>query len=189
MCRRSTAGPTADLSADARERVEQLIEEEEGSFNRLGGSIGMAIAAFAVFVSLFHLYAAYDDRAGSRAAAGPCRHGAGAVLSAVSDGQAASATASAGGTICSPRRPPRTMLYVLSQGADFGDRATLPTTTDWLVGAVFIVLLLEGTRRATGLIMPGVAIAFLLYALTAITCRIPGRIAAMRSRTSSRIST
>ena len=34
-----------------------------------------------------------------------------------------------------------------------------------LVGLVFVVLLLEGTRRATGLIMPGVAIAFLLYAL------------------------
>ena len=57
------------------------------------------------------------------------------------------------------------MLYVLSQGAYFGDRATMPTQTDWIVGAIFIVLLLEGTRRATGWIMPGVAIAFILYAL------------------------
>jgi TRAP transporter 4TM/12TM fusion protein len=54
---------------------------------------------------------------------------------------------------------------VLSQGAYFGDRATMPTQTDWIVGAVFIVLLLEGTRRATGLIMPCVAVAFLLYAM------------------------
>jgi TRAP transporter 4TM/12TM fusion protein len=58
-----------------------------------------------------------------------------------------------------------TILYVLSQGAYFGDRATMPTTTDFLVGVAFVVLLLEGTRRATGLIMPGVAIVFLLYAI------------------------
>ncbi len=58
-----------------------------------------------------------------------------------------------------------TIGYVLSQGAYFGDRATMPTTTDYYVGVVFIVLLLEGTRRATGWIMPGVAIAFLLYAI------------------------
>ena len=50
-----------------------------------------------------------------------------------------------------------TILYVLSQGAYFGDRATMPTTTDWIVGVVFVVLLLEATRRATGFIMPGVA--------------------------------
>ncbi|MPZ57712.1 MAG: TRAP transporter fused permease subunit [Rhizobiales bacterium] len=58
-----------------------------------------------------------------------------------------------------------TILYVLSQGAYFGDRATMPETTDYLVGVAFIVLLLEGTRRATGFIMPTVAVAFLLYAI------------------------
>jgi TRAP transporter 4TM/12TM fusion protein len=58
-----------------------------------------------------------------------------------------------------------TIGYVLSQGAYFGDRATMPTTTDWIVGAIFIVLLLEGTRRATGWIMPFVAIVFALYAI------------------------
>ena len=83
-----------------------------------------------------------------------------------------------------------TMLYVLSQGAYFGDRATMPTTTDWLVGVVFVVLLLEGTRRATGFIMPGVAIAF------AALCPVRQSPAAAldasrlsRSRTSSRTST
>jgi TRAP transporter 4TM/12TM fusion protein len=57
------------------------------------------------------------------------------------------------------------IAYMISQGAYFGDRATMPTTTDYLVGVVLIVLLLEGTRRATGWIMPGVAIVFLLYAI------------------------
>ena len=50
----------ADLPEDAREQLEKYIEEEEGAFNRLGGWIGTAITAFAVFVSLFHLYAAYE---------------------------------------------------------------------------------------------------------------------------------
>jgi hypothetical protein len=54
------AGLPAELSEDARERIEKLVEEEEGAFNRLGGPIGLAITAFAIFVSLFHLYAAYE---------------------------------------------------------------------------------------------------------------------------------
>ena len=55
--------------------------------------------------------------------------------------------------------------YILAQGDTFGDRAVMSTPTDMWVGVVFIVLLLEATRRATGMIMPGVAITFLLYAL------------------------
>jgi TRAP transporter 4TM/12TM fusion protein len=58
-----------------------------------------------------------------------------------------------------------TILYVLSQGAYFGDRATAPFATDWIVGAVFVVLLLEATRRSTGFIMPIVSIVFILYAV------------------------
>jgi TRAP transporter 4TM/12TM fusion protein len=56
-------------------------------------------------------------------------------------------------------------IYIISQGPYFGDRATAPTTTDYYVGVVLILVLLEGTRRATGPIMPGVAIVFLLYAI------------------------
>ncbi len=50
----------AALRGCARAARASYIEEEEGAFNRLGGWIGIAIAAFAVFVSLFHLYAAYE---------------------------------------------------------------------------------------------------------------------------------
>jgi TRAP transporter 4TM/12TM fusion protein len=55
--------------------------------------------------------------------------------------------------------------YILMQGEEFGDRAIAPLPSDEVTGIVLIVLLLEGTRRATGWIMPGVAIVFLLYAL------------------------
>jgi TRAP transporter 4TM/12TM fusion protein len=161
---RTVVPPDAELSEDAREKLEQYIEEEEGAFNRLSGWVGVGITAAAVFVSLFHLYAAYDIVPAH--VLRPAHVGMVLVLCFLLFPMARRfrdrirwwdylfAAASAG-----------TIGYVLSQGAYFGDRATMPTTTDYYVGVVFIVLLLEGTRRATGWIMPGVAIAFLLYAI------------------------
>lgn len=154
----------AELSDEARERLEKFVEEEEGALNRLGGWVGVAIAAFAIFVSLFHLYAAYEIVPAH--VLRPTHVGMVLVLCYLLFPVAARfrdrirwwdyllAAVSAG-----------TMLYALSQGAYFGDRATAPTTTDWVVGAIFIVLLLEATRRSTGVIMPVVAICFALYAL------------------------
>ena len=154
----------ADLTEDAREKLEQYIEEEEGAFNRLGGWIGAAITAAAVFVSLFHLYAAYDIVPAH--VLRPTHVGMVLVLCYLLFPMARRfrdrirwwdyllAVASAG-----------TIVYVLYQGAYFGDRATMPTVPDYYVGVAFVVLLLEATRRATGWIMPGVAIAFLLYAI------------------------
>jgi TRAP transporter 4TM/12TM fusion protein len=161
---RTVVPPDAELSEDAREKLEHYIEEEEGAFNRLSGWVGVGITAAAVFVSLFHLYAAYDIVPAH--VLRPAHVGMVLVLCFLLFPMARRfrdrirwwdylfAAASAG-----------TIGYVLSQGAYFGDRATMPTTTDYYVGVVFIVLLLEGTRRATGWIMPGVAIAFLLYAI------------------------
>jgi TRAP transporter 4TM/12TM fusion protein len=156
--------PVGLLPEDARARIEHYIEEEEGEFNRLGGRMGTAIAALAVFVSLFHLFAAYDIVPAH--VLRPAHVGMVLTLCFLLFPMAhrfrdrirwwdfALAAASAG-----------TILYVLSQGAYFGDRATMPTGPDFLVGIAFIALLLEGTRRATGWIMPGVAIAFILYAM------------------------
>src|SRR5688572_33051938 len=44
----------------ALRRAEAYIEEEEGAANRLSGALGAAVAALAVAMSLFHLYAAYS---------------------------------------------------------------------------------------------------------------------------------
>jgi TRAP transporter 4TM/12TM fusion protein len=160
----ATSLSPAGLSKDTQEQIEHLVEAEEGAFNRLSGWIGLAIAGAAIAVSLFHLYAAYEIVPAH--VLRPAHVGMVLALCFLMFPMAKRfrdrirwwdyllAGAVAG-----------TMLYVLSQGADFGDRATMPTQTDWIVGAVFIVLLLEGTRRATGWIMPGVAIAFILYAM------------------------
>jgi len=152
------------LPADTRDKVEHYIEAEEGALNRLGGWIGVAIAGAAAAVSLFHLYAAYDIVPAH--VLRPAHVGMVLTLCFLLfpmahrfrdrirwwDYLLAAASAA-------------TILYVLSQGAYFGDRATMPTRPDYLVGVVFIVLLLEATRRATGAIMPLVAIVFLLYAM------------------------
>ena len=124
--------PAAELTAEARERLEHYIEAEEGAFNRLSGWIGVAITAFAVAVSLFHLYAAYEIVPAH--VLRPAHVGMVLALCFLLFPMARRfrdrirwwdyllAAAAAG-----------TMLYVLSQGADFGDRATAPTT-DGLAG-------------------------------------------------------
>jgi TRAP transporter 4TM/12TM fusion protein len=164
MAEVASARAAGALSLDAREKVERYLEEEEGAFNRLGGRIGLMITAAAVCVSLFHLYAAYEIVPAY--VLRPTHVGMVLVLCFLLFPMAhrfrdrirwwdyLCAALSAG-----------TIVYMLSQGPYFGDRATMPTTTDYVVGVVLIVMLLEGTRRATGMIMPGVAIAFLLYAI------------------------
>ena len=58
-----------------------------------------------------------------------------------------------------------TIVYALWGGDDFTDRATTPDRWDVIVGIVFIVLLLEATRRTTGAIMPVVSLLFIAYAM------------------------
>jgi TRAP transporter 4TM/12TM fusion protein len=155
---------TDALAPDAREKIEKYLEEEEGAFNRLGGTVGIAITAIAVFVSLFHLYAALEVVPAHILR--PAHVGMVLLLCFLLFPMAHRFRNRirwwdyllAGASIVP-------IAYMISQGAYFGDRATMPTTTDYIVGVVLIVLLLEGTRRATGWIMPGVAIVFLLYAI------------------------
>ena len=48
----------AELSEDQLRKVEEFIEEEEGSFNRYRGWLALFLTAVAVASSAFHLYAA-----------------------------------------------------------------------------------------------------------------------------------
>ena len=56
------------------------------------------------------------------------------------------------------------LVYAIEGGEDFTDRATMPNQIDVVLGIIFMVLLLEATRRTTGWIVPVVALAFLAYA-------------------------
>ena len=57
------------------------------------------------------------------------------------------------------------LIYAIWGGDDFTDRATSPDRLDVILGVIFIVLLLEATRRTSGWIMPSVAVMFIVYAM------------------------
>jgi TRAP transporter 4TM/12TM fusion protein len=155
---------TKAVSAEALAKAEQFIEAEEGATNRLSGWAGTAVTSIAVAMTLFHLYAAY--------AIVPTQelryiHVAFTLVLSfllfplamrfrnrvrwwdIVPGILAVAT----------------IGYALWGGEDFTDRAAVPERWDVIIGVVFIVLLLEATRRATGPIMPVVAILFIAYAM------------------------
>ena len=57
------------------------------------------------------------------------------------------------------------LIYAIMGGDDFTDRATTPNRTDVILGVIFIVLLLEATRRTIGWIVPFIALLFIAYAM------------------------
>ena len=155
---------TVAVSAEALAKAEQFIEAEEGATNRLSGFTGTIVTTIAVAMTLFHLYAAY--------AIVPTQelryiHVAFTLVLSfllfplalryrnrvrwwdVLPGLLAVAA----------------IGYALWGGDDFTDRAAVPERWDVIVGIVFIVLLLEATRRTTGAIMPVVSIFFIAYAM------------------------
>jgi TRAP transporter 4TM/12TM fusion protein len=151
------------LSEEQLRRVEEFVEEEEGAFNRYRGWLAGALTAVAVATSAFHLYAAYgivrtDILRGVHVAlmlfltfmllpvAKRFRHRLMwfdvifAVLSVAS------------------------IAYMLAGGDAFTDRNTSPNTWDIVFGVMLMVLVVEATRRTSGLIMPIVIGFFLVYA-------------------------
>src|SRR5262245_17412505 len=160
------------ISSDALRKAEEFIEADEGAINRLSGLAGQAVTGVAVLMSLFHLYAAvagaWPFRDFPIIATQPLRYAHVAfvlILSFLLFPMAARfrnrirwfdvVLGVAGAAI---------LVYAIDGGEDFTDRATLPNKLDVALGVVFIVLLLEATRRTTGWIVPAVALAFLAYA-------------------------
>jgi TRAP transporter 4TM/12TM fusion protein len=152
------------ISDEGLRKAEELVEQEEGAANRLTGWAGTIVTVIAVAMTLFHLYAAYDI-----VPTQPLRYTHVAFVMVLCfllfpmaarfrnhvqwwDVIAAAASVAI-------------LSYAIWGGEDFTDRATLPLRLDVVLGVVFIVLLLEATRRTSGLIMPVVAIAFIAYAM------------------------
>ena len=145
-------------------QLDSFIKQEEGDANDYRGWIGIFITLVAVGMSLFHLYAAYSIV--------PTQ-----VLRTVHVGivlflvylsfpiatrfknrlmwwDVLMAIASLG-----------VVYYILMGGDDFMDRNTSPDPLDLYVGLAFIFLILEALRRTNGLILLGVTLSFLAYAL------------------------
>jgi TRAP transporter 4TM/12TM fusion protein len=154
----------AEVSTEALRKAESYIEAEEGATNRISGISGIVVTGIAVVMSLFHLYAAY--------AIVPTQelrytHVAFVLLLSfllfpvaakyrdrIRWWDVAPAAISVG-----------LIAYALWGGEDFTDRATVPERMDVWIGIAFILILLEATRRTTGLIMPVVALCFIAYAM------------------------
>jgi len=167
------AADASEVSSDALRRAEEFIEQEEGAANRLGGWAGSIVTAIAIASTLFHLYVAV-------AGSWPF------TWAPIIDTQNLRYTHVAFVLVLSFLLFPVALrfrnrirwwdvvpavaavaiiAYAIQGGEDFTDRATLPDKLDVVLGCIFIVILLEATRRATGLIMPAVAIGFIIYAM------------------------
>ena len=143
----------AAVSEDALKKAAEFVEAEEGATHRLKGMLALFVTVLAVGVSIFHLYTAYDIVATQtlRPVHVACILVLTFLLFPIARGfrnrimpwDWAMAAASIA-----------VIVYMLQGGDDFTDRSSLPNQTDVIVGAIFIVLVLEAARRTSGWIMP-----------------------------------
>src|SRR5512146_3237754 len=158
-----TATDDLVISEEALKKAEEFIEEEEGAHNKYPGALGTALTAFAVAMSLFHLYAAIE------------------IVPAYILRPVHVAFALALVFLLFPIAPRfshrlmwwdvlmaiasiAVVAYVLYWGDDLGDRATVPTMLDQVFGVTFILLILEANRRSSTWILPFICVLFLAYA-------------------------
>src|SRR5687768_16817833 len=158
------ADETVAVSAEALRKAEEFVEAEEGAANRLFGWTGTAVTAIAVAMSAFHLYAAY-----SIVPTQELRYTHVAFTLVLSFLLFPLATRFRNRVrwwdIVPGVVAVATIVYALWGGEDFTDRATTPDRRDVIVGIVFIVLLLDATRRTTDARMPVVSLLFIAYAM------------------------
>lgn len=154
----------AIVSTEALRKAESYIEADEGATNRLGGWGGRIVTAIAVAMSLFHLYAAY-----AIVPTQELRYAHVAFVLLLSfllfPLSAKYRHRIRWWDVVPAVTAVALIVYALWGGEDFTDRATVPERFDVWVGALFILILLEATRRTTGLIMPVVAVLFIAYAM------------------------
>ncbi len=152
------------VSSEGLKKAEEFIEAEEGAMNRYTGALAVFLTACAVVMSLFHLYAAVEIVPAYRLRPA---HVAFALVLVFLLFPAL------------PRFRDRLMWwdvifalasitvigYIVYWGDLLGDRATVPTVTDQVVGITLIALILEGNRRSSTWILPFIVSLFLAYAL------------------------
>ena len=152
------------ISEEARKRVEELIEEEEGAHNRYRGWLAVFMTMGAVVMSLFHLYSAVEIVPAY-------------ILRPI---HVAFALALVFLMFPTAKRFRHRLMwwdvifailsvavvaYMLYFGDEFGDRAVTPTLMDQVFGVGLILLILEGNRRSSTWILPFIVLLFLAYAL------------------------
>ena len=152
------------LSDDARKRVEELIEEEEGAHNRYSGALAVFLTFAAVVMSLFHLYAAVEIVPAYMLRPIHVAFALALVFLMFPSMKRFRHRLMWWDVICALVTIGIT-AYILYWGDLLGDRATVPNTVDQVIGVALILLILEGNRRSSTWILPFVVSLFLAYAL------------------------
>jgi TRAP transporter 4TM/12TM fusion protein len=155
--------PADEISAEALQRAEEMIEREEGVQNKHVGWLAAFVTTVAVVMSLFHMYTAY---AIVRPEYLRSIHLAFVLFLAFLifpvgkrfrhrvmwwDWLLALAGVA-------------TTVYLIAGGDEFFDRSIVPNDWDIVFGVALVLLILEAMRRTTGWILPFVTSCFLLYA-------------------------
>jgi TRAP transporter 4TM/12TM fusion protein len=153
----------ADLTEEQKKKLEKLMEEEEGATRKVKGFWDKVITWLAVALSAFALYTAVVP-----VTTQILRSVFVAFLLALSflyypltvkyKGKITvpDIVLSALGLLC--------IGYMLFDFEEFIYRAVTPENWDLIFGVLFILLILEATRRSSGLIMPITCVLFLAYA-------------------------
>jgi len=152
-----------EITEEAMRQAEALVEQEEGATHRFRGPWGWAISILAVIMTGFHLWAAFstvDQQTLRQVHVGftltlvfllfPAIPRLRGRFSPIDFGLAAASI--------------WVIWYMYQGGDDFLDRYVSPDRMDIIVGAVLIGVILEATRRTTGMIMPIICGLFWLYA-------------------------
>jgi TRAP transporter 4TM/12TM fusion protein len=155
------ASPKGELSP---EEVDNLVEQFEASTRKLKGPINQGATLVAVVMSLFALYAAVETVSALSVRSlhllfalvltfllYPASRRFKEKVNWWDWALAAAAIVTVG--------------YVAWFADELQFRAAVPNTLDLVLGAVCMILVLEGTRRAVGWPVPLVALGFLAYAL------------------------
>ena len=153
----------AELTEEQKKKLEKLMEEEEGVTRKVKGFWDKFITWLAVVMSAFTLYTAVVP-----VTTQILRSVFVAFLLALSF-LYYPLTAKYKGKITVPdiflaALGLLCIGYMLFDFEEFIYRAVTPENWDLIFGALFILLILEATRRSSGLIMPITCILFLLYA-------------------------
>ena len=151
------------VDEEARRKAEEFVEQEEGAVRRFTGKTEVLVAVVAIAMSLYHLYAAYGIV--------PAH-----ILRATHLGFVLFLLY----LLFPARRSQRdrirwhdvvlallgvaTIAYLLLDFDEFIERAVEPTRLDLVFGVILILLVLEGVRRASGLVLAGVVASFIVYA-------------------------
>jgi TRAP transporter 4TM/12TM fusion protein len=151
------------VSEEALKEAEKYIEEEEGPSRRLTGKMDLFITVVAVVMSLIHLYAAV-----------------GIIMTQVLRGIHVMFVLFLSFLVFPSFKRFKNriiwydfalallgiavIVYMLIDFDAFIYRSVIPNFWDKFFGIILILLVLEATRRTTGLIMPAIVIAFLIYA-------------------------